>query len=116
MIINIAPAAGGLLLKSAAGRNINFATDDRFDSFLPGGFEKIDGTIQHTVIGDRQRGETQIASLVHQPIEAAGAVEQRILGVQMKMNEVSVRHRTNLAASKRVVQGESQEVIHRRTV
>jgi hypothetical protein len=30
--------------------------------------------------------------LVHQPVHPAGAIEQRILGVQMKMNKVRVRH------------------------
>jgi hypothetical protein len=30
--------------------------------------------------------------LVHQPVQPAGAIEQRILGVQMQMNKVRVRH------------------------
>jgi len=34
--------------------------------------------------------------LVHQPVQAAGAIEQRILGVQVKMDKVSVRHICNL--------------------
>jgi hypothetical protein len=34
--------------------------------------------------------------LVHQPIHPAGAIEQRILGVQMQMNKVCVRHESIL--------------------
>jgi hypothetical protein len=34
--------------------------------------------------------------LVHQPVQAAGAIEQRILGVQMKMDKIRVRHEESL--------------------
>jgi hypothetical protein len=34
--------------------------------------------------------------LVHQPVQPAGAIEQRILGVQMEMNKVRVRHEDSL--------------------
>jgi len=33
---------------------------------------------------------------VHEPIQAASAIEQRVLGVQMKMDKVGVRHGNNL--------------------
>jgi hypothetical protein len=34
--------------------------------------------------------------LVHQPVQTAGAIEQRILGVQMEMNKIRVRHEDSL--------------------
>jgi hypothetical protein len=34
--------------------------------------------------------------LVHQPVQPAGAIEQRIPGVHVKMNKVRVRHGDNL--------------------
>ncbi|HET7626553.1 MAG TPA: hypothetical protein VFM25_14960 [Verrucomicrobiae bacterium] len=37
--------------------------------------------------------------LVHQPVHAARAIEQGILGVQMQMNKVSVRHETILTSN-----------------
>ena len=48
------------------------------------------------MVGDGQRGEFQFMRLVHQPVQPAGAIEQRILGVQMQMNKVRVRHGTKL--------------------
>ena len=48
------------------------------------------------MVGDGERGEFQLMRLVHQPVQPAGAIEQRILGVQMEMNKVRVRHAVNL--------------------
>jgi hypothetical protein len=50
------------------------------------------------MVGDRHRGELQLGCLLHEPVEATGAIEERKLGVQMKMNKVRVRHNTNLAS------------------
>jgi hypothetical protein len=38
--------------------------------------------------------------LVHQPVRPAGAIEQRILGVQMEMNKVRVRHGDSLTSNR----------------
>jgi hypothetical protein len=42
---------------------------------------------------------------VHQPVKPAGAIEQRKLGVQVQMDEVSVRHQENLHADDDAAQG-----------
>ena len=44
--------------------------------------------------------------LLHEPIQTATTIEQRVLGVQMEVNEVCVRHRANL-------NGEEQEAQER---
>ena len=43
------------------------------------------------VLGDGHRRHLQLDRLVEQLLDAAGAVEQRELGVQMKMDEVAHR-------------------------
>jgi hypothetical protein len=50
--------------------------------------------------------------LVHQPIHTARAIEQRILGVQMKMNKVSVRHETILSSNHKDTKRQSFGIIH----
>jgi hypothetical protein len=50
------------------------------------------------VIGDGQRWEFELMRLLHQPVETAGAIEQRILGVQVKVDKFSVRHHQELTA------------------
>ena len=96
VMVNVLPAAGGLLVETAAGRNINLAADNRLDAPVARGLIKINCAAEHAVVGDRERGELQFAGFVHQPIEAAGAIEQRILRVQMQMDKIRVRHGVNL--------------------
>ena len=48
------------------------------------------------VVGDGERGEFQFMRLVHQPVQTAGAIEQGILGVQMQMDKIGVRHGDSL--------------------
>ena len=51
------------------------------------------------VAGDGGRGEFQFLRLVHQPVQTAGAIEQRILGVQMQMDKIGVRHGGSLTSN-----------------
>jgi hypothetical protein len=48
------------------------------------------------VVGQRERIELQFVRLVHQPVKAAGTVQQAILGMQVEMDKFRVRHRLNL--------------------
>src|SRR6266545_4572441 len=97
MMVNVLAAAGRLFVEATAGRNIHLATDDRFDAFVASGLIKIDRAVEHTVVGDREGGKLQFMRLVHQPVEAAGAVEQRILGVQMEVDKIRMRHEARLS-------------------
>ena len=92
MMIGVPAAAARFLFQAAARRDINLAADDRFDALLPRRLVKINRAVKDAVIGDGQGGELQFARLLHQPVQAAGAIEQRILGVQMQMNKIGVRH------------------------
>ena len=49
---------------------------------------KNDGRKQVTVLGDRQRRHPELDRLVEKLVDAAGAVEQRKLSMEMKVNEV----------------------------
>ena len=95
-MINVAPAAAGFLFQPAARRDIDLAADDGFDAFFARRLVKINDAVHRAVVGDGERGEFQFMGLVHQPVQPAGAIEQRILGVQMEMNKVRVRHGTKL--------------------
>jgi len=45
------------------------------------------------VVGERQRGEFQRLRLLHEAVETARPVEQRVLGMQMEMDKIRMRHR-----------------------
>ena len=101
MVIDVPAAAAGLFVQSAARRDIHFAADDRLDALVTGGLVKINCAVENAVVGDRQRGKLQLMRLLHQSVETAGPVEQRILGVQMEMDKIRVRHEANYLPARR---------------
>ena len=91
VIVHIPASAGGFLVEPAAGGDVHFAADDWFDPLVPRRLVKIDRPVQHPVVRDRQGRELQVMGLVHQPVEPASAIKQRVLGVQMQMDKFRVR-------------------------
>ena len=81
MVINVASAAAGLLFQSAARRHIDFAANNRLDAFVARGLIKINRAMEHAMIGYCQRRQLQRMRSLHQPIQPAGPVEQRIFCV-----------------------------------
>jgi hypothetical protein len=53
--------------------------------------------------------------LVHQPIQTAGAIEQGILGVQMQMDKLGVRHGDNLTFHRQDTKTQSFEKLTKMT-
>ena len=96
MMINVAPAAARFFLQPAARRDIDFAADDGLDALFARRLVKINDAMHRAVVGDGERGEFQFMRLVHQPVHPAGAIEQRILGVQMQMDKIGVWHGDSL--------------------
>ncbi len=89
MMVNVATAAAGrFLFQAAAGSDVDFAAHNGLDPLVARGLVKVDRTIKDPVIGEGDGGKFQFVRLVHQLVEAAGAVEQRVLAVQMKMDEL----------------------------
>ena len=83
-MINVAGGAGGagggvFFFQAAAGRDINLAADDGFNAFFQRGLVEIDGAVEHAVVGEGEGGEFQGMRAVHQPVEAAPAIEERVL-------------------------------------
>ena len=62
---------------------------------MPGGLVEINRAVEDAVVGDGQGGELEFAGLLHQPVQTAGAIEQGVLGVQMKMDKIGMSHDTN---------------------
>ena len=90
MISGVAPRPGPIFVRS--GRNICLATNDRFDSRLRRFLIKFDRAKKIPVIGDRHRRHLEFRRFLHQFLHPHRAVEQRILGVQMQMNEGVAGH------------------------
>ena len=76
-----------LLIAHVARRDIDLAADDRLYARGLAGTVEIDSTVHYAVIGDRDGVLPQLLYTLRQLFDAAGAVEQGILAMHMKMNE-----------------------------
>src|SRR5687767_10717900 len=92
MVVYVLAAGGAFLFQPAAGSDVNFAADDRLDALSAGGLVEIDGAVKHAVVRDRKRAKIQLVRAVHELVQPARAIEQRVLGVQMEMDEIGARH------------------------
>ena len=75
------------LVAAIARRDVDLAAEDRVDAALPRRIVKDDGREHVAVLGDGQGRHLELLRLVEQLVDAAGAVQQGELGVEMQMDE-----------------------------
>ena len=78
------------LLQPRALDEVDFAAEERLHALGLGGVEKIDRAEQHAVVGQRHRGLAQRRHAVDQAVDAARAVEETVVAVDMQMDEIFV--------------------------
>ena len=86
---------GGRPIFSAAFRDVGFTTDDRLD---PARFHRVvesDRAKHVAVIGHRARCHPEFFGAFSERLNLDGAVEEAVVGMKMKVDEVWVRHRNN---------------------
>jgi hypothetical protein len=71
----------------ALPRNINLTADYRLDSLLFALFIEVYRTVHYTVIGNGAGGLTQLPHTGNKPADVTCAVQQAVLGVNVKMSE-----------------------------
>ena len=79
-----------------ARRDVGLDPDDRFDPGRGGRLVKFNRSMQVAVISDRDRGHLEGGDFLHQLFHPHGAIEQRVFGVQMKVDEGISRHARSL--------------------
>ena len=87
----------GLALLAAAGAleprtlgEVDFAADQRLDAAGLRLEVEVDRPEKIPVVGERQRLHAQPGGAVHQAVDAAGAVEQAVVRVDVEMDEIGV--------------------------
>ena len=80
------------LLESARGGDVNFASDDRLDARFSGRLVEFDGPEEISVVREGHGRHLEGVSLPDDVRHSRGGVEEGILAVKMKVNEVSVAH------------------------
>src|ERR1700737_4229461 len=71
-----------------ARRHIHFAADDRLDAALLRFKIKLHRAIKNAVIGERDSRHSEFGCRGDDVADAASAVEQRILAMNVQMNEI----------------------------
>jgi hypothetical protein len=75
-------------VRQASGSHIAFAPDDRLDTCRGRLLVELHRSEHRSVVGDGHRRHAELACPLHQRVKADGAIQQTVLGVQMKMNEI----------------------------
>ena len=76
-----------LLTLMALLRDVDLAADHRMDAVLLGLVVELDRAEEVAVVGHGDGGHLLLGHDVHQLRDLAGSIEQRVVGVAMKMNE-----------------------------
>ena len=78
-------------LRLDVGRHVRLDAEDRLDVLLPAGLVEGDGAEQVAVVGQRYRVHAEPGDAVDQGAHPVAAVEQRVLRVEVEVDEVG-RH------------------------
>ena len=89
----------------AAVGDIHFAAQNRLDAAFTGFVVKDDAREEVAVFGDGQRRGAGLLRVVQQFADAAGAIQQRVFGVQVEMHELGGGHGFLLAGLTRAQTG-----------
>ena len=82
-------AGAAALGQAAAGRHVDLAPEDRLHAALARVIVKDHRREHVPVLGHGHRRHLERGRLIEHLVDAAGAVEQRILGVQVQVDELS---------------------------
>ena len=90
MVVAVAFGRGAMIFLLA---DVELATQDRLDARFFGGVDEPDRAEDVAVVGHGDRRHVEFLDALDQALDLASAVEHRVIGVQMKMNEFGLRHR-----------------------
>ena len=83
-----------LLLLAAVVGDVELAADQRLDAVLLGLAHELDRAGERAVVGERDRRHLELRRPGREPRDAARPVEDRVLGVDVEMDEAGLSHRT----------------------
>jgi hypothetical protein len=77
-----------LTVKAASGGDIHLASKDGFDAVLQCGLVKLDGSEEVSMIRQCQSAHSTLSGQFENFLEADGSVQEAVLTVKVKMNEI----------------------------
>ncbi len=88
MVVSIAVGRSAFDVVIVLLADVELAADDRLDPGLLGRIHEMHGAKDIAVIGHGNRGHAQFFGALAEFVHIAGAVEHRIVSVEMKMDEL----------------------------
>ena len=71
---------------------VRLEAEDRLDPVLLARLVELDGAVHHAVVGEPEGGLAEGGGALREAVDVAGAVEQRVLGVDVQVDGVGGRH------------------------
>ena len=75
---------------------VEFAADERLDALGLGLVVELDRAVEIAVVGEGEGAHAELGGAIHQPVDAAAAIEQAVVGVDVEMDEILVGGRHGL--------------------
>jgi hypothetical protein len=72
--------------------DVEFASDNRFDANLVRGIHEMHRAKNISVVGHGHRGHPKFMHAIDEFLDVASAVEQRIIAMQMQVDELVLAH------------------------
>ena len=79
-------------LRSDVVDEVGLEAENRLDAVLGAGLVELQGTVHHPVVGEAERGLAELGGARGEGVDPAGAVEQRVLGVDVQVGAGGSRH------------------------
>ena len=76
MVVNLLAAYTGFLFQSTTGCDVNFASNDGFDTGFSCRLVELDCPIHDTVICHCHGRKFQFGRMLHEPVDPAGCIQQ----------------------------------------
>jgi hypothetical protein len=80
------------LADRAVVHEVRLEPQDRLDVVLPAGLVELHGAVHDAVIGQPEGRLAELGRALRELVDLAGAVEQRVLGVDVEMRAAGGRH------------------------
>ena len=87
-----------LLLRVPVVGDVDLAAEHRLDSLVPRRLVEVDRTGERAVVGERDRRHLELGGALREVRDPAGAVEDRVLGVDVEVDERRFGHGRSIVA------------------
>ena len=91
-VVALGPGGWALRRRRVVVDQVDLTADDRLDAVLRARLVELDRAVHHAVVGEAEGRLTELRRALGQRVDLAGAVEQRVLGVDVEVGAGGAAH------------------------